>query len=242
MTEPIIHTDTVIQAFSELAPGYEDSMQQELQQYWGINYLDFIHEIVTMADIQAGESVLDIATGTGRIPRRVIESDKRPGQIIGLDITHAMLIQGKKYLTENGSNQQIRLICGSALDLPFGRDSFDVILCGLGTHHIQVPRLISEVHRVIKPGGRLLLADVCASKFWRSRAGNFLIQYLVKRYRKENKNARAEAEVEAFNNVRTAEEWFHILKNSGFSQIDLKEIKPRLPWYPGGFQATAWAG
>jgi hypothetical protein len=73
MNEPVIHTATVIEAFSQLAPAYEDTMQQELKQFWGINYLDFIHELVSIADIQAGERVLDIATGTARIPRQVIE-------------------------------------------------------------------------------------------------------------------------------------------------------------------------
>jgi len=241
LDESNIHTDTIIQAFSELAPGYEDSMQQELKQYWGINYLDFIHKIVTMADIQVGERILDIATGTARIPRRVIESAERPGQVIGLDITYAMLAQGKQYLKKSAGYQQIRLVCGSALDLPFHSNSFDVILCGLGTHHIQVPRLIAESRRILKPGGKLLLADVCASKFWRSRLGNLFIQFLVQRYRAINQNARAEAEVEAFRNVRTAEEWLNILSDNGFIHINIIEIKSRLPWYPGGFHAMARA-
>jgi ubiquinone/menaquinone biosynthesis C-methylase UbiE len=241
MNEPVIHTATVIEAFSQLAPAYEATMQQELKQFWGINYLDFIHELVSIADIQAGERVLDIATGTARIPRQVVESAAQPGQVIGLDITFAMLAEGRARIEEHVRYQDIRLVCGSALDLPFDRGSLDVILCGLGTHHIQVPRLLAEMRRVLKPGGKLVLADVCASRFWRSRPGNFIIQFLVQRYRAANQNARADAEAEAFPNARTMQEWLDIFKANGFTRIEIKEVKPRLPWYPSGFQARVQA-
>ena len=242
MKEPVIHTDTVIEAFSQLAPGYEGCMQQELKQFWGVDYQDFIQDLVILADIQDGERVLDIATGTARIPRRLVESAARPGQLIGLDITYAMLSQGKIRIDEQAGYQEIRLVCGSALDLPFQSGSLDVILCGLGTHHIQVPRLVAEVRRVLKPGGKLVLADVCASRFWRSRLGKLVIQFLAQRYQTANQNARTEAELEAFPNVRTVAEWRDILHTNNFSQIKIKEIKPRLPWYPGGFHARAQAG
>jgi ubiquinone/menaquinone biosynthesis C-methylase UbiE len=163
MNELVIHTDTVIEAFSQL----------------------------------------DIATGTARIPRQVVESVAQQGQVIGLDITFAMLAEGKARIEEQARCQNIRLVCGSALDLPFDHGSLDVILCGLGTQHIQVPRLIAEMRRMLKPGGKLVLADVCASRFWRPRLENFIIQFLVRRYRAANQNARADAEAEAFPNVRT---------------------------------------
>ena len=241
MIEPAINRNTIIQAFTELAPDYELSMHQELKQYWGLNYLDFIHELVTFADIQPGERVLDIATGTARIPRRLVENAARPAQVIGLDITFAMLAEGKARIREDAGNQNIRLVCGSALDLPFSNGSLDVILCGLGTHHIPVPRLISEMRRVLTPGGKLVLADVCASRFWRSRPGLLLIHFMAQRYRAANQNARTEAELEAFPNVRTVDEWLEILQVNNFTRIDIKEIKSRLPWYPGGFHARALA-
>jgi ubiquinone/menaquinone biosynthesis C-methylase UbiE len=242
MNEPVIHTATVIEAFSQLAPGYEAVMQQELRQFWGVNYPDFIRELVSLADIQSGERVLDIATGTARIPRQLVESAARPGQVIGLDITFAMLAEGRTRIEEAAGRQDIRLVCGSALDLPFDNGSLDVVLCGLGTHHIQVPRLVSEMRRVLKPSGRLVLADVCASRFWRSRPGLFMVKFLAQRYKAANQNARTEAELEAFPNVRTVQEWFDILHVNKFSQIEIKEVKPRLPWYPGGFHARAQVG
>lgn len=242
MNEPIIHTQTIIQAFSQLAPGYEACMQHELKQFWGLHYHDFIRELVELADIQDGESVLDIATGTARIPRMLIESMKRPGQLIGLDITFAMLAQGKASIGERGKHQDIRLVCGSALNLPLQSGSLDVVLCGLGTHHIQVPKLVAEMRRVLKPGGRLVLADVCASRFWRSALGNYIVRYLAQKYQSDHQNARTEAELEAFPNVRTLQEWQTILLANQFDQVQIKEIKPRLPWYPGGFHAKAQAG
>ena len=241
MNEPVIHVDTVIQAFSELAPSYEDSMQRELRQFWGIPYPTFIKTMVALAGIQDGEHVLDIATGTARIPRHVIESQARPGQLIGLDITFAMLAEGKARIGKNSRHQAIRLVCGSALDLPFESGSLDVVLCGLGTHHIQVPGLLAEMRRVLKPGGRLVLADVCANRFWRSQLGNWMVHVLAQIYMGRKQDARAEAEVEAFANVRTVQEWLALLQANRFAQIEMNEINPRLPWYPGGFQAKAQA-
>lgn len=241
MNEPLINTHTVIQAFSQLAPDYEICMQQELKQFWGLNYHDFIRELVQLADIQTGDRVLDIATGTARIPRLAVENMVRPAQLIGLDITFAMLAEGKARIGENARYQDIRLVCGSAINLPFQCGSLDVILCGLGTHHIQVPQLVAEMRRVLRPGGKLVFADVCASRFWRSNLGLFVIKYFAQKYQAKNQNARTEAELEAFHNVRTVQEWRTILSSHNFSHIKIKEIKPRLPWYPGGFHAMATA-
>jgi ubiquinone/menaquinone biosynthesis C-methylase UbiE len=242
MPEPIIHTSTVIEAFTQLAPGYEDCMQQELKQFWGVGYQEFIRALARLADIQDGERVLDIATGTARIPRQVLESGARPGTLVGLDITFAMLAEGKARIEENARHQAIRLVCGSAIDLPFACGSLDVVLCGLGTHHIQVPQLVAEMRRVLRPGGKLVLADVCASWFWRSKLGDFMIRSMAQKYQADNQTARTEAELEAFPNVRTIDEWRAILHANDFNHIEMQATKPRWPWYPGGFQARALAG
>jgi hypothetical protein len=72
--------------------------------------------------------------------------------------------------------------------------------------------------------------------------GLFVIKYFAQKYQADNQNARTEAELEAFPNVRTIQEWETILNTNNFTQIKIKEIKPRLPWYPGGFHARAFAG
>ena len=66
-------TDLVIEAFTELAPVYENTVNNELNQFWGISYRDFIHELLSRVYIGNGDLVLDVATGTGVIPQGLVE-------------------------------------------------------------------------------------------------------------------------------------------------------------------------
>ncbi len=97
-------------------------------------------------------------------------------RVFGLDITPAMLVQAAARLAVEGWTQRTPLVCGSALAMPLADASFDVALCALGTHHMDVPVLVAEMHRVVRPGGRIVLADVCANNFWRSLAGAALLR------------------------------------------------------------------
>lgn len=125
--------------------------------------------------------------------------------------------------------------------LPFKDDVFDAVTCGLGTHHMDVPVLLSEIRRVLQRGGRLVLADVSASTFWRSFWGGILLKVLLRQYGLRNDSARAKAETEAFANVRTAGEWQALLGELGFTQIERHELSARRPWYPSGLTLKAIA-
>jgi ubiquinone/menaquinone biosynthesis C-methylase UbiE len=230
----------VVEAFTELAPRYEHTMDQELQRYWGLGYAAFIEQFVEMAAIQDGQVVLDVATGTASIPLHVVGT-AHSCRVVGLDITLAMLDQGRKRVEKNGASACIRLVCASATAIPFAGECFDVTLCGLGTHHIGVAQLLTEVQRVLKPGGRLLVSDVGASRFWRSFWGKVLLRILLFRYGLK-KNPRIEAELDAFSNVLTAGEWKTLLLANGFSEIRIVESRARRPWYPNRLTISALVG
>jgi SAM-dependent methyltransferase len=123
--------------------------------------------------------------------------------------------------------------------MPLVDASFDVVLCALGTHHMNVPVLISELHRVVRPNGRIVLADVCANDFWRSLAGAALLRVLMIGYGLSLRSVRAQAEIEAFENVRTPDEWRILLAEYGFVDTALQTIRSRFPWYPSGIIARS---
>ena len=229
----------VVEAFHELAPRYEDTVDQELREYWGLSYTQFVDRMVTLASIQKGEQVLDLATGTAAIPRRLVDRVGQGGRVVGLDITPAMLKRGRESIEESGSSAPISLVCASAMEIPFPDASFDVILCGLGTHHMHVPQLLFEVRRVLKPNGRTVMIDVGASAFWRSFLGAIVLRVLLVRYGLSRRDARARAEVEAFRNVRTATEWKTLLSELGFSRIEVAESRALRPWYPSAMTMSA---
>ena len=231
--------DHVTEAFTELAPNYYQTMNQELVQFWGISYQKFVENMVRVADVRQGEKVLDIATGTAVIPIKLNAVNQYQERIVGLDITPAMLQQGHREMRAYGVGQKIDLVCASAMEMPFANQAFEVIICGLGTHHMNVPKMLAEAKRLLARNGRLVISDVGATPFWRSFAGKLLLRLLMWQYGFVNRSARSQAEIEAFNNVRTASEWHSLLTDYGFTEVRIDEVKPRLPWFPSGLTLQA---
>ena len=119
------------------------------------------------------------------------------------------------------------------MQMPYASSSFDLILCGLATHHMQVEQLTAEIYRILRENGRFSLADVGGSKWWRNSIINFFIKILAYIYFliTENKD-RASAEASAVSNVFTADEWRQILSKAGFKQIKITLLKSRKFWVP----------
>jgi ubiquinone/menaquinone biosynthesis C-methylase UbiE len=117
--------------------------------------------------------------------------------------------------------------------MPFNSSSFDLIVCGLATHHMNVNLLSSEIFRILKDNGRFSLADVGGAKWWRNPLINFFIKILAYIYYllTENKD-RAWAEASAVSNVFTAEDWKKILTESGFKNIKISQLKSKKFWVP----------
>ena len=231
--------DLVVAAFTELAPDYEPTVDGELRMFWGVSYRDFLARLLDVATVAGGEVMLDVATGTAYLPMQIADRLGPSGRIYGLDITPAMLASGAMKLDAGGHQARSSLVCGSALEMPLADASFDAVLCALGMHHIDVTGLVSEMYRVLRPGGRIVVADVCANAFWRSLAGALLLRILIVGYGLALHSVRARAEIDAFDNVRTASDWRLLLADHGYTDIALHEVRPRFPWYPGGFIARA---
>lgn len=233
--------DVVIEAFTDLADNYASTIESELRRFWGISYEDFVTAIVHRTVISPGEVILDIATGMAVIPLSIADQVGQIGNIIGLDITYAMLNYAANGLKNSPHAERIKLICGSGMMLPFTENHFDMVICGLGMHHMDVSEALIEIMRALKPGGRLVVADVGASQFWRSWVGILLLKVLMYSYGISRGSARAKAEIDAFPNVKTKDEWLSLLANVGFVEIGVDEIRALRPWFPSGFIFSAIA-
>ena len=224
--------EVVVEAFTELAPRYESVVNNELKKFWGWSYQGFINFLIENTPINDGELLLDIATGTGVIPRAVMQANT-DCKIVGIDITQAMLRHGKQKLGGNLFGKKVFLTTGDAMRMPFAPSSFNLIMCGLATHHMQVDQLSAEIYRILNENGRFSLADVGGSKFWRNPINRFFIKILAFFYFliTENKD-RAWAEASAVSNVFTAEDWHQILSKAGFKEIKITLLKSRKFWVP----------
>ena len=107
MTEP----NAVLAAFTELAPHYEDAMGDELTALWGLDYREFVCELLGMGSIGSTDAILDVATGTAFIPRMLQDMAGYQGQVIGLDITPAMLTQAQSRIEDAGQLASTQLVC-----------------------------------------------------------------------------------------------------------------------------------
>ena len=111
--------------------------------------------LVRRVGIGAGEDVLDLACGTGNVAIRAAQAG---GRVVGVDLTPELFPAGRELADQAGV--RIDWTEGDAEALPFGDDSFDVVLSTFGV--MFAPRhdvAASELARVLRPGGRLGLCN-----------------------------------------------------------------------------------
>jgi ubiquinone/menaquinone biosynthesis C-methylase UbiE len=223
----------IIEAFTDLAPRYEQVVDGELRRFWGWSYNGFIDNLIDMTPLKEDDIILDVATGTAVIPLKLANRGKTRGKIIGLDITLAMLHRAAAKINDSAPAVPIRLTCASAMSMPYRKEHFDVILCGLATHHLDVPVVLAEMYRILKSGGRLTIADVGGSAEWRKPVWNFLIRAATFIYFLPKEGyARARSEAAALDNVYTGKEWHEELTKKGFSNIRINQLPASHYWAP----------
>ena len=112
-------------------------------------------DLVGRAALRAGETVLDVACGTGVVARLAAKS-VAPGPVTGLDLNAGMLAVARGVPDDGAA---ITWMEGSALDLPFPSGHFDVVLCQLGLQFFpDQPRALREMRRVLRTSGRAALS------------------------------------------------------------------------------------
>lgn len=103
--------------------------------------------------------LLDLATGTGDQLLAIYNS----GQIasgVGLDPAEQMLAIGRQKIQARGLSDKLTMQTGSAEKIPFGDNSFDVISISFGIRNVtQVSQALTEMRRVLKPDGRVLILE-----------------------------------------------------------------------------------
>jgi len=223
----------VQEAFEELASHYEETVDGELNTFWGWSYNRFLEKLVKQTDIQENQKILDIATGTSFIPRKIMSLNIPGTHIIGLDITESMLRHGSQKISAADLQASIDLTCGDAMVLPFSDKSFEVVVSGLASHHMDIPQMLSEMRRVIKPGGLLSIIDVGTSPLWENPIFQLIARVIAYIYFliKENRT-RARAEANAVNNLRTPKGWKIDLAQAGFNNIRITKLSSKYRWLP----------
>jgi arsenite methyltransferase len=114
----------------------------------------------SLGSLAEGEDVLDLGSGAGMDSLVAAQMVGPHGSVTGLDMTPAMLARARRAADELGASH-VRFVEGQAELLPFGDASFDVVISnGVIDLIPDKDAAFSELHRVLRAGGRIQLADV----------------------------------------------------------------------------------
>lgn len=118
----------------------------------------WVEPMIEAVQIGPGDSVLDVACGTGVVARRALDTVGPAGSVTGLDFTPAMLEVAR--LVEPAIDWKV----GDALDLPFADETFDAVLCQAGMMFFpDRVQAVREMRRVLRPGGRIAVLTWAAA-------------------------------------------------------------------------------
>jgi SAM-dependent methyltransferase len=118
--------------------------------------------ILELAALRPGERVLDVATGTGQVLFPLARRVGPQGLAAGVDFTPEMLAQAGRTGAGAGGGVGGRpvLVAAHAVRLPFREGTFDAVTCRNAVHHFSDPeRSLAAMAAVLRPGGRLVVAD-----------------------------------------------------------------------------------
>ena len=133
-----------------------------------------------------GREVLEVGCGTGMILKEIAPFARRA---VGVDISHGMLEQARA--------RGLDVVEGNATELPFPDASFDVVYSFKVLAHVeQIHRAMSEVSRVLRPGG------VAALEFYNKHS----LRYVIKRLKRPHKVAEAVTDDQVFTRYDTLDE------------------------------------
>jgi ubiquinone/menaquinone biosynthesis C-methylase UbiE len=175
-------------------------------------------DLVDRVEPRPGQSILDIACGTGVVARMVGERIG-VGRIVGLDLNAGMLAVAR---SAPSTGAPIEWHEGSALSLPFDDASFDLVLCQLGLQFFpDKPLALREMRRVLVPSGRVALSVYSAIE--RTPAAYAFVKALEKSLGPNaSKIKRAEHIFPAANDVKT------LLADRGFQQISISTVAKQI--------------
>jgi SAM-dependent methyltransferase len=116
---------------------------------------------VRYAFLRAGETVLDVGSGGGIDTILAAHRVGPEGKAVGLDITDAMCERGRAHAAEAGMGGWTEFLLGSMEDIPLPDASVDVAISnGVLNLSFRKSRALAEIHRTLRPGGRISLADL----------------------------------------------------------------------------------
>lgn len=131
---------------------------------------------IEMSAARPGQTILDIAGGTGDLTMKFARIVGDQGKVVLADINDSMLLVGRDKLLDHGYAGNIDYVQANAEALPFAENTFDCITISFGLRNVtDKAKALESMFRVLKPGGRCLVLEF-------SKPSNELLEKVYDRY------------------------------------------------------------
>jgi demethylmenaquinone methyltransferase/2-methoxy-6-polyprenyl-1,4-benzoquinol methylase len=142
--------------FAAVARRYDlmnDAMSLGVHRLWKDALVDWLAP-------RPGLVALDVAGGTGDVAIRLLGRVRGQGRVVVLDLTEAMLAEGRRRAAGAAFADRLDWVAGDAMALPFADRSFDAYTIAFGMRNVTRPEAaLAEAFRVLRPGGRLMVLE-----------------------------------------------------------------------------------
>ena len=142
--------------FDRVAGRYDlmnDLMSGGIHRLWKQEFIDRLNP-------RPGETILDVAGGTGDIALGILRRRGAQGPLIVCDLTPAMVAAGRDRAIDEGHLAGIEWLCGDAEALPVAGASIDAYAIAFGLRNVtHIDAALAEARRVLKPGGRFFCLE-----------------------------------------------------------------------------------
>lgn len=181
------------------------------------------HRAVEALGLRAGDTVLDLCTGTAELALAIVSLHGPAPRVLAVDFSAEMLKQGQEKTHRQEATRAITLLRGDAERIPLGDRSVDGVSIGFGIRNVSsARRALTEIRRVLRPGGRLVVlefgeprsAPVRAVYLWYFQHVLPLVGRLISRHR--SAYAYLPASVGTFYTPRA---FCDLLKEVGFTDV-----------------------
>lgn len=198
---------------------FEQKMSEDFERRTGLNYQTTIAQIIEAAEPFPGMRVLDVPTGTGIMARQFVGKVGQEGKIIGVDATREKVEEARLAAQSAKATLKTEWRVMTTSKLLFENNSFDVVTSFMALHRLEGEKYLAEIHRVLSPGGRLLIADELEPEISPSP--------LLKSARRTYYRFIARDSAEAEARFHSTEEMMRMLQKAGFTQIMFRALRQR---------------
>ncbi|HRP99756.1 MAG TPA: bifunctional demethylmenaquinone methyltransferase/2-methoxy-6-polyprenyl-1,4-benzoquinol methylase UbiE [Terrimesophilobacter sp.] len=211
--------------FDAVAPGYDRTntvLSAGSERLWR-------WQMVRALAPQPGERILDVAAGTGKSAAAIAKSG---AAVVAVDFSPGMIEVGRK------KHPGIEFVEGDATKLPFAAGEFDAVTISFGLRNVANPqKALKEMHRVLKPGGRIVVCEFSTPPraLFRAGYGVYLkwVMPAVAELSSSNPEAYLAESIDEWPDQATLSQW---LRGAGFARVAHRNLSQGIVALHRGFK------